>query len=71
MGDSVEAVASGTNRLHRTGSRQRVSMIESEFNPLKNATDTATSLKVENLSECKLIAKAEMSSLMDLLNSIE
>lgn len=66
--------------LQRVGSRQRVSMIENEPNPfLAKAGDTSgstsstapTVVKVENLSDAKLITAEELRDLIGVLLVIE
>ena len=72
---SEGAASNPRSSFKRLGSRQRVSMIESEANPFMSggAGDSATStvVKVENLADAKPITESENASLVGLLNTIE
>ena len=57
--------------LKRVGSRQRVSMIESEANPFLAGDVDHSSVKVENLSDAKPISKIDLDNLVSLLATIE
>ena len=53
------------------GNRQRVSIIESEGNPFNSGGGDVVHVKIENITDCVLIADDEFQSMFELLNEIE